>query len=143
MDNPPRYFPPQINTGWLNEEMFRRYPGHSVTPSSRTLIEKLTQEYIKFWRLVLSFSDRRVVAPAPILAVQRVHYHDRRRYYDDCMDYFNRFMDEELRWRGRADVMGTIHTVTAYKTLYGEEPPDPWNDIVAEYNLGRPSLHLV
>ena len=143
MNTRTRYFPPQIDQTWLNQSMLQRYPGHKTTKSSRALIEKLTQEYIKLWRLYLSFPERRVVAPGPILAVHRVHYDDRQRYFDDCMDYFNRYVAEEFFWQGRADVSGTIDTVRSYKDLYDEDPPDPWSDIVAEYNIGRSSLRLV
>ena len=143
MDNRTRYFPPRIDTTWLNEATFCRYPSHRSTDHSRAMIIKLTQEYIKFWRLVLSFPERRIVAPGPILAVQRVHFDDRKRYFDDCMEYFNRYLAEELYWHGRGDVIGTLETVVSYQTLFKEDPPEPWFDIVAEYNLGRSSLRLV
>jgi hypothetical protein len=132
-----------IDENWLNQQMFSRYPGHKTTCESRTLIEKLTQEYMKFWRLILSFPEKRIVAPAVILTIQRVHYDDRQRYFDDCMGYFNKFLAKELRWRGRPDVIGTVDTVRSYRALYQEKPPEQWRDIVAEYDLGRPSLHLV
>ena len=62
-----RYFPPQIDQTWLNHALFDRYPGHKTTATSRALVEKLSEEYIKLWRLYLSFPERRVVAPGPIL----------------------------------------------------------------------------
>jgi len=143
MNTRPRYFPPLIDEHWLNQQMFRRYPGHRTTHASRALIEKLTQEYVKFWRLIISFPEKRIVAPATILTVQRVHHDDKQRYFDDCMDYFNKFLSKEFRWGGRPDVIGTVDTFRSYRALYQEKPPEQWHDIVAEYDLGRTSLHLV
>lgn len=143
MSSDTRYFPPTIDEGWLNNRMFERYPAHKTSPLGHDLIERLTQEYLKFWRLIVSFPDRRVVAPATILAVQSVHYADRERYFTDCMDYFRRFRAKDLCWLGRTDFLGTIDTVRAYNLLYKEDPPEQWHDLMTEYNLGRPALRLV
>jgi hypothetical protein len=143
MNSRTRYFPPEISKDWLDVQMLRSYPAHKSSQVGRELLERLTEEYLKFWRLVLSFPDKRVVATAPILAVQRVHQSNRKEYFDDCMAYFNRFLSTEFCWKGRSDVTGTVDTVSAYRELYRAQPPEQWRDIVNEYNLGKPKLIIV
>jgi hypothetical protein len=107
------------------------------------LIVKLTEEYLRLWRLVLSYPEKRIVAPGPIIAVQEVHRTHREMYFHDCMEYFRRFMCKEFVWEGRLDVRGTIDTVVSYKDLYHESPPEQWHDLTKQYDLGRPILRLV
>ena len=135
-----QYYPPNISRDWLITEVIHRYPNHQ---KSRNLIAMLVDEYLRLWRLSLSFSERRIVAPGPIIAVQQVHRTHREEYLHDCMEYFRRFMGQELIWGGRLDVRGTVDTVTSYSDLYNESPPGPWNDMTEVYNLGRPTLRLV
>lgn len=134
------YSPPSISLSWLTEEMSAHYPSHK---QSKTLLEDLSKEYLKFWRLVLSFPERRVVAPGPITAVQRVHWSNHEAYYIDSQTYFNRFLLLELVWHGRLDVRGALDTVYAYKELYHESPPPAWQDITHIYNLRIAKLHVV
>lgn len=140
MSNNPRYYPPSIGLDWLVSEILRQYPSHKNTPA---VIVTLTQEYIKLWRLVLTYPEKRIVAPGPLIAVQRVHWGHREKYFADCMDYFKKYLFKELIWKGRLDVAGTVQTVRAYHDLFAEYPPEPWVDMNNEYNLGRAHLKLV
>lgn len=140
MNTRTRYLPPAINRDWLCDELLRQYEGHR---ESLELLAALVDEYFRLWRLFRMYPERRVVATGPIMAVQRVHYNDRERYFYDCMEYFNRFLNSEFVWKGRSDVHGTIQTVVSYKELYEVPPPAPWQDITKEFELGRSHLQLV
>ena len=135
-----RYFPPAISPVWLTQELLKHYPNYKLSNFS---LEDLAKEYIKFWRLVLSYPEKRVVAPGPIIAVQQVHFAHHEAYFDDCMTYFNRFVLRELVWHGQRDIRGAVDTVRAYRDLYHELPPPVWQNITAIYNLKIPSLHVV
>ncbi len=140
MTTHPGYAPPPISPYWLTEELLKQYPSHA---QSKAWLEELAREYLKFWRLVLCYPDKRVVAPGPIVAVQRVHFQHREAYLGDCLSYFNRFLLREMIWRGRTDIVGAIDTVRAYKDLYHELPPSPWHDVTSIYNLRIPALRVV
>lgn len=135
-----RYGLPPINHAWLTQEILKQYPSHR---DSSTLIETLAMEYLKLWHLILHFPHKRVVAPGPIAAVQRVHWQHREQYFADSMEYFNRYLFREMLWGGRHDTIGTLDTVRAYHQLYESELPEAWQDIAHEYNLGRSHLQLV
>lgn len=150
MPTRPGYAPPPISPRWLTAELLQHYPNHT---KSEEHLESLAAEYIKFWRLVLNYPDKRIVAPGPIIAVQRVHWNAKRgeeadldpnmTYIYDCMTYFRKFLRKELIWRGRLDILGAVHTVLAYKDLYHELPPPAWQDITDVYNLEIPGLYVV
>jgi len=135
-----RYYPPEISHDWLTEETLRLYPSHRTC---RSYIENAVAEYIKFWRLIVSYPDMRIVAPCTILAVHRVHWLHREIYFADCMQYFNRYLFEEMAWGGRSDITGTMETARSYIDLYDEQPSDPWHDLMYEYNLGHSFLYVV
>ena len=124
----PTYAPPILQDVKLKKELLLWYPSHSDTQS---LLADLVEEYKRFWRLILSYPHRRVVAPGPVMAVQRVHQAiDEDRYFDDCMNYFERFMPRnELAWGGLSDHMGTHDTVMVYEDLFRTEPPRAWADM--------------
>jgi hypothetical protein len=140
MTNNSRYYPPAIRLNWLVAEILAQYPAHKDSPD---LIISLAQEYLKFWRLVLTYPEMRIVAPSPLIAVQRIHWKHRDQYFNDCMDYFRKYLFKELVWRGRLDVVGTFQTVRSYYDLYDTYPPEAWVDMNNEYNLGRSHLRLI
>ena len=140
MNMQPTYAPPRLDRQRLTGMLLDHYLGHK---DSRNLIEALVEEYVRFWRMFLSYPTRRVVAPGPILAVQRIHFWDRERYFNDCMDYFNRFLHEEFTWRGQSDFVGTHDTVMAYQDLYNTDPPGPWNDLTKTYYIKRSGFRVV
>jgi len=137
-----RYYPPAIHELWLKESLLRRYPSHKTC---KEWIDVLYSEYVKLWRLVLSFPEKRVVAPGCIMAVAHVHQDaDRQRYFRDCIDYFQRFVaPHELAWRGDNDIKGTVQTIAAYQDLFKEDPALPWRDMTERYMLRRSVLRIV
>lgn len=138
-----RYALPNISHSWLTGAVLDQYPSHNVPGQPVALIETLVLEYLKLWHLIIHYPEKRVVAPGPILAVQRVHWTHRKQYFDDCMGYFNRYLYREMMWGGRTDVQGTLDIVRSYQDLYENPLPEAWSDIVYEYNLGRSHLSVV
>jgi hypothetical protein len=137
----PRYYPPAINVAGLKSSVLAQYPSHR---GSLHLIDSLISEYIKFWRLILSYRDKRIVATGPILAVQQVHQQHREEYFADCMHYFNRYVPaKEMAWGGSIDVRGAVQTVASYNELFQEPPPLPWADITALFSFKRTALRIV
>ncbi len=134
------YAPPPISPQWLADAVLHAYPAHRA---SGRLIEELVHEYLRLWRLIVHYPDKRVVAPGPIIAVQRVHWTHRRRYFEDCMAYFNRYIFKECVWGGHQDVAGTLDTVRSYHEFYDTDLPPAWKDMQDAYNLGRAHLRLV
>tara|TARA_B100000745_G_scaffold297064_1_gene243399 strand:- start:43 stop:474 length:432 start_codon:yes stop_codon:yes gene_type:complete len=138
-----RYALPAISHAWLTTEVLAAYPAHDEPGEPTALVETLVLEYLKLWHLVIHYPERRVVAPGPIAAIQRVHWKHRKRYFDDCMEYFNRYLFKEMVWGGRLDISGTLDTVRTYRDLYQNDLPPPWGDIAHEYELGRSHLHVI
>lgn len=137
----PTYGPPSLNEAELKNRLLKWYPSHT---GSKNLLDDLVEEYERFWRLVLSYPHRRVVAPGPIMAVQRAHFSNRQSYFQDCMDYFNKFMPPKvLAWGGTADYSGIHDTVTVYRDLYNTNPPDAWADMTNIYGIRRNGLTVV
>ena len=69
-NTPPTYGPPVLQDNVLKATLLAWYPKHD---KSVKLLEDLIEEYKRFWRLVLSYPHRRVVAPGPVMEVQRAH----------------------------------------------------------------------
>ncbi len=137
----PTYGPPQLNENELRSRLLEWYPGHN---GSRILLANLVEEYVRLWRLVLSYPHRRVVAPGPILAVQRAHSYNREGYFSDCMAYFNRFMPPKVfAWGGVHDYTGVHDTVSVYKDLFEKNPPEAWADMTDIYGIKRSHLTIV
>ncbi len=119
--------PPILREDVLKTGLLNRYPSHA---GSQKLLTDLIEEYKRFWRLILNYPHRRVVAPGPVMAVQRVHQTDARVYFDDCMIYFNKFMRrDELAWQGHTDYTGTCDTIMVYQDLFETDPPVAWIDM--------------
>ncbi len=136
-----RFSPPPINVAGLKSSVLAQYPSHR---GSLHLIDSLISEYIKFWRLILSYRDKRIVATGPILAVQQVHQQGRQEYFADSMNYFNRYVPvSEMAWRGSTDVQGAVETVSSYTELFSESPPPPWADINALFSFKKTALRIV
>jgi hypothetical protein len=137
-----RYAPPPIDQRSLSNLVIEKYQSHQ---SCRDLIETLVAEYVKLWRLVLSYPEHRIVAPGCISAVQRVHQAaDRRTYFAQSMDYFGRYVPpRDIAWQGPMDIRGSIDTVRAYHDLHREFPPMEWSDILAVYGARRNSLVVI
>ena len=125
----------------LKNKLLILYPNHRC---SHNLLADLVEEYKRFWRLVLSYPHRRVVAPGPVMAVQRVHQIDEDRYYDDCMTYFNRFMSrKDLAWQGKTDHLGTHDTIMVYQDLFKADPPRAWADMTHIIALKKSRYRVV
>ena len=137
-----QYAPPPISRDWLCSAMFVEYPHHRHK-DGHTLIVALVEEYLHLWRLALTYSEKRIVAPGCILAVKVAHQRDSGRYFHDCVKYFNYFFDREFTWGGPSDIRGTIDTITAYRELTKQSPPEQWKDILQEFSRGRKALRLV
>lgn len=138
-----RYGLPSVSHAWLTGAVLTRYPSHNHPGQATALIETLVMEYLKLWHLIIHYPEKRIVAPGPIIAVQRVHWEHRKQYFDDCMGYFNQYLFREMIWGGRQDIHGTLDTVRSYYDLYENKLPEAWNDIAHEYNLGRSHLRLI
>jgi hypothetical protein len=92
------------------------------------LISELVEEYKRFWRMILNYPHRRIVATGPIMAVQRAHQCNSEEYFWDCMTYFNQFKTrKDLVWYGLDDYTGTHDTYVVYKDLFNEEPHMAWS----------------
>ena len=137
-----RYRPPAIDELWLKEALLMRYPSHKTC---KEWIDVLSSEYLKLWRLVLSFPEKRVVAPGCIMAVAHVHQDaDRQGYFRDSMEYFQRFVSPlELAWRGDKDINGTVETISAYQELFQVDLAPPWRDMTKHDSLRRSVLRIV
>lgn len=121
------YGPPMLREDVLKARLLDWYPSHQ---GSVKLLTDLIEEYKRFLRLILNYPHRRVVAPGPIMAVQRVHQFDNKMYFDDYMKYFNRFMGREsLAWHGVTDYVGTFETIMVYQDMYETDPPVAWIDM--------------
>lgn len=140
--NLPTYAPPNLNKERLEVELLTQYPSHK---GNERLLCELVEEYVRLWRLVLSYPERRVVAPGPIMAVQQIHwYYSREQYFKDCMDYFNKFIPPILlAWKGVTDHLGVHDTVTVYHDLYKADPPRAWADMTSLYAIRKNNLRLV
>ena len=104
----------------------------------------ILEEYKRFWRLILNYPHRRVVAPGPVMAVQRAHQFDHTIYFDDCMAYFNRFMcRDNLAWRGITDYTGTFETILVYQDMYETDPPGVWGDMYRLSQIKRSSVRML
>jgi hypothetical protein len=136
-----RFVPPPFNQQMLCNLVIEQYQSHA---SCKDVIATLVSEYVKLWRLVLSFPNNRVVATGCILAVQQVHQSsDRNAYFYDCMQYFNRYVSRrDFAWFGNRDIRGTLDTMSVYSQLYGI-PPEPWNEMRSVYELKRGHLRRV
>jgi hypothetical protein len=67
-----------------------------------------------------------------------------KQYFNDCMDYFNRFLaPRDIAWKGTIDHQGTHDTVTVYHDLYSSEPPVAWVDMTSLYCIKKNSLKVV
>ena len=137
----PVYGPPLLREDVLKDRLIDWYPSH--TGSVRFLTD-LIEEYKRFWRLILNYPQRRVVAPGPVMAVQRVHQFDNKMYFDDCMQYFTRFMrPDTLAWHGVTDHTGTFDTIMTYQHMFKTEPPVAWVDMAKTFELKRGSVRLL
>lgn len=137
----PVYGPPLLRENMLKARLLDWYPGHQ---ESLQLLTDLIEEYKRFWRLILNYPHRRVVAPGPVMAVQRAHQYDAPMYFADCMNYFSKFMrSDELAWHGRNDHRGTFDTVMAYQDLYSSAPGGAWNDMTHLASIGRGKVQLL
>ena len=137
----PTFGPPMLGDDWLKTKLLMWYPSHKTRS---ILIEQLVEEYKRFWRLILNFPQRRVVAPGPVMAVQRVHQSDAPRYFNDCMTYFNQFKrPDELAWRGHTDYVGTSDTIMAYQHMFKASPHIAWIDMSHLVNFDRTTVRLL
>lgn len=142
MTDRPRFMPSMLNQSWLKAIVLEQYPSHQ---QCKEWIDLLVVEYIKLWRLVLSYPEKRVVAPGCIVAVQQVHqFADREAYFQNCMQYFNRYIpSEDFAWQGYRDTRGVIDTLNAYADLYHDSPPLPWIDITQTAEIRKSVLRIV
>ena len=141
LNDQPTYGPPLLREDILTARLLDWYPSHK---GSLILLTNLVEEYKRFWRLILNYPHRRVVAPGPIMAVQRAHQFDARRYFDDCMTYFNKFMRRDmLAWHGRTDYVGTFDTIMVYQDLFATDPPVAWIDMSHLANINRGTVRLL
>ena len=141
LNTPPTYGSPVLQDHVLKATLLAWYPKHD---KSVKLLEDLIEEYKRFWRLVLSYPHRRVVAPGPVMDVQRAHQSNQRRYFDDCMNYFNEFKRRrDFAWKGRTDYVGIHDTITVYQDLFQTNPPGIWNDMSEIYGLKKGIFRLI
>lgn len=137
----PTFGPPLLQESFLRNTLLDWYPSHRA---SAELLFQLVEEYKRFWRLILNYPHRRVVAPGPVMAVQRVHQSQTQMYFDDCMAYFKQFKRrDELAWRGRTDYTGTCDTVMVYQDLFQTDPSVAWVDMYQLLQIDRGSVRLL
>ncbi len=137
----PTFGPPLLREKAIQARLLEWYPSHA---GSVSLLADLVEEYKRFWRLVLNYPHRKVVAPGPIMAVQRAHQSDAERYFDDCMNYFNKFMPRDaLAWQGTSDLRGTIDTIMVYRDLFTTDPGAAWIDMFQLVPINRGTVRLL
>jgi hypothetical protein len=135
------YGPPQLPERWLKAALLDAYPSHHNT---RNFLFDLVEEYKRFWRLILNYPHRRVVAPGPVMAVQRIHQSDAQLYFNDCMEYFRRFMRrDDLAWRGHTDHVGTFDTIVVYQDMFKTDLPVAWIDMAHLAQMPYGSVKLL
>lgn len=130
---------PLLDEQGLKNALVDAYPSHK---NIRNSFNDLVTEYMKLWRLIRSFPDRRIVGTGPIIAVWRIHTDMREQYRKDCIDYFGDFLWwKDAAWGGKTDICGTVDTCRIYEGTYDKLPPAPWHDMVRLYKKqGRLNL---
>ena len=138
------YAPPPLNRGMLARLTLEAYPSHHGSQTSKEQIVLLVAEYLKVWHLKLEFPLARIVAPAPVIAVARIHC-EQKEYFNECMDYFNRYVHpSDITWEGESDPLAVVHTVGAYHERYHFAPPEVvWNELLKLHTLRKAHLRLV
>lgn len=135
------YGPPMLNESILRKRLLILYPNHKT---SIFLISELVEEYKRFWRMIVNYPHRRVVATGPVMAVQRAHQLNSEEYFWDCMTYFNRFKTrKDLAWHGSEDYTGTHDTYVVYKDLFKEEPHVAWVAMTSLILVKKEPLKIV
>ena len=147
------YAPPPLPREALCNLMLEAYPSHKT---EKELIMLVVEEYIKLWLLKREYPSRRIVAPATILAVQRVHQrlgnkgiaktqdvYDSEVYRNHCIEYLGFYLCREFVWDERSDHGGTVQTMRAYRDCFHNDPPPPWQQMVEIYAAGGFALRVV
>lgn len=110
------FVPPPIDKAWLVANLRDTFPKQKM--ANHDLLEELAVAYLNWWRLMLTYPERRIVGPVPLWYVRRVHARQLDRFFFDCLSYLGKILDEKSVWRGATDFRGTHDTARSLSELF-------------------------
>lgn len=125
-----QYTPPQIDEEWLLAKLKDDFQGYKNCKMINGQLYELVQAYVEWWRLMITFPERKILATPPIWYIRIIHSSRQERFFFDCFSYLGQIPQKEQVWRGREeDISGVQETAISLRALY-DQHSIAWGPIV-------------